>query len=268
MRNMLAIRKVIDAKSLLVSGLAVASTWACLRYGITANFPLTLIATAIVFPIVFAIGHAFKRRESALDDYGIIKAHGRAIYFAARDWLPERDDARLRRIEAILGHLLAGCRDMFKSPLHEMPVHEREIYVAFSELSDFVKQMRKEGLASGECSRCNQYISKMIVSFEQIKHIYQYRTPRTLNAFSDFFIVVLPVLYGPYFAHEAEEYSMALVYVMPVLFSIILVGLSNIQEHLEDPFDQIGEDDVAINAEKFVALLACETGDCAEAPQA
>ena len=42
---------------------------------------------------------------------------------------------------------------------------------------------------------------------------------------------------------------------MPVLFVLILVGLSNIQDHLENPFDLIGDDDVAINAEKFVASL-------------
>jgi hypothetical protein len=35
-----------------------------------------------------------------------------------------------------------------------------------------------------------------------------------------------------------------------------LVGLDNIQDHLEDPFDQIGEDDVSINAEKFIEMLS------------
>ena len=40
---------------------------------------------------------------------------------------------------------------------------------------------------------------------------------------------------------------------LPVLFTVILVSLDNIQEHLENPFDQVGEDDVVINAEKFVA---------------
>jgi len=258
---MLVIGKVIDFRSLLVSGLAVLSTWFCLQNGITGNFPLTLIATAIVFPIVFAIGHAFKRREKALDDYGIIKAHGRALYFAARDWMPERDDALLREIETMLGNLLVAIRDMLKSPVTGMEASEKRVYGAFSELSEFVKTLRREGLAGNECSRGNQFISKMIVSFEQIKHIYQYRTPRTLNAFSDFFILVLPVLYGPFFAYEAENYSLAIVYAMPILFSVILVGLANIQDHLEDPFDQIGEDDVAINAEKFVALLASEGTD-------
>jgi hypothetical protein len=44
-------------------------------------------------------------------------------------------------------------------------------------------------------------------------------------------------------------------FVMPVLMSLILVGLDNIQDHLENPFDQIGEDDIVFNAEKFVERL-------------
>jgi hypothetical protein len=34
--------------------------------------------------------------------------------------------------------------------------------------------------------------------------------------------------------------------------TILLVSLENIQEHLENPFDQIGADVIVINAEKFV----------------
>lgn len=257
MKRLSSLLLILNRKSLIISVLAILSTWASLKFNIVADFPLTLISTAVVFPIVFSIGHAYKRRENALDDYGTIKAHGRAIFFAARDWLPDQSPARLRHVERVLKDLLVGCRDMFKSPISEMPEHEKRVYAAFSNLSLFVKRMREEGLASGECSRCNQYLSKMVISFENIKHIYQYRTPRTLRAFSDFFIILLPLLYGPYFAHLAAEYAAGLTYVMPVLFAIILVGLDNIQDHLEDPFDQIGEDDVAINAEKFIDLLAC-----------
>jgi len=78
-----------------------------------------------------------------------------------------------------------------------------------------------------------------------------------LRAFSDFFVTVLPVLYGPYFAAIGKDFTNeALVYVMPVVFTMILVSLDNIQDHLENPFDQIGEDDIVINAEKFVDRLA------------
>jgi len=37
-----------NLKSLFISALAVLSTWICLRLDISADFPLTLIATAIV----------------------------------------------------------------------------------------------------------------------------------------------------------------------------------------------------------------------------
>lgn len=255
---MILIRKmrlIFSLKTLVVSAAAVASTWACLTFGITANFPLTLIATAIVFPIVFSIGGAYKRREVALDEYGSIKAHGRAIYFAARDW-PERSNGEtVNEIKGLLGELLGACRRLFSEPLIRMEENEKAVYEAFSGLSRFIKGLRHEGLASGEVSRCNQYLSKMIIAFESVKHIYQYRTPRTLRAYSDVFILLLPILYGPYFAAIAPDYSSGLEYLMPILFAVILVSLDNIQDHLENPFDQVGEDDVTINAEKFVARL-------------
>ena len=159
-------------------------------------------------------------------------------------------------MKGLLGDLLVACRTLFMQPVENMNDHEEEVYRIFSKLSTFIKEdLRGRGLPSGEASRCNQFLSKMVIAFEDVKHIYQYRTPRTLSAFSDFFVTVLPVLYGPYFAAISSEFSPQLAYVMPVLFTAILVSLDNIQEHLENPFDQIGEDDIVINAEKFVKRL-------------
>lgn len=247
---------IVNLKSVIVAAVAVVATWASIEFDIKADFPLTIISTAVIFPIVFSIGHAYKRREVTLDDYGTIKAHGRAIYFAARDWLPEHSDDRLEHGRKALGSLMETVRHLFKGDPKDMLDNEKAVYAAFSDLSTFIKRMRADGLPSGECSRCNQYLSKMIISFEHAKHVYQYRTPRTLRAFSDLFIIALPIIYGPYFAHEAANYHPWLAFIMPMLFAIILVGLDNIQTHLEDPFDQIGPDDVSINAEKFVELLA------------
>jgi predicted membrane chloride channel (bestrophin family) len=247
---------ILNFKTLVVAVLAVASTYLCQRLNLVADFPLTLIATAVVFPIVFSISGAYKRRENALDEYGSIKAHGRAIYFAARDWLEGSNPETLDKAKFLLGDLLTVCRKLFSEPLDAMQENEKAVYSRFSKLSEFIKNdLRGAGLASGEVSRCNQYLSKMVGAFESIKHIYQYRTPRTLRSFSDVFITVLPPLYGPYFVHISRDYSYGLGYIMPVLFAVILVSLDNIQEHLENPFDQVGEDDVSINAEKFVLGL-------------
>ena len=249
-------RFVINPKSLTVAALAVVSTYLCRRFNLLADFPLMIITTAVIFPIVFSIGGAYKRRESTLKEYGSIKAHGRAIFFAARDWPPQADAETRGKTAALLGDVLKACRKLFTEPIDRMSTNEEAVYAIFSRISNHIVSLRNEkGLASGEASRCNQYPSKMILSFENVKHIYQYRTPRALRLYSDIFIVVLPILYGPYFAAVSQDFSPGLEYLLPVLFSVVLVALDQIQEHLENPFDQIGEDDVVINAEKFVSRL-------------
>jgi hypothetical protein len=255
MTSLRALRPILHPQTVIVAGLSVASTGACLRFGITAEFPLTLIATAVIFPIVFSIGGAYKRRENALDEYGSLKAHGRAIYFAARDWIEEPDPFLLKEVRERLHALLLACRELFENPIDEMRVREEKVYAAFAQLSLVIRSYREAGLATGEVSRCNQYLSKSMLAFESIKHIYQYRTPRTLRGYSKLFVSVLPILYGPYFAAVGREYSHGLEYLMPVLFTTILVSLDNIQDYLENPFDRVGEDDVAINVERFVEGL-------------
>ena len=256
LRRLRTIVLIINVQAVIVAGLAVISTYLCIRYGITANFPLTLLATAIVFPIVFSINSAYKRREVVLDDYGSLKSHGRAIFFATRDWLADSNPASQEKCRQLLGDLLSAIRALFCGKRIDMHEREELVYARFSDLSRFIRDdLRAAGLATGEVSRCNQYMSKMLLAFEQIKHIYQYRTPRTLRAFSDFFIKIMPPLYGPYFAYIAIDFNPSLTYVMPVLFALVLVSLDNIQEHLENPFDQVGQDDVLINSEKFVDRL-------------
>jgi predicted membrane chloride channel (bestrophin family) len=247
---------IINLKSIVVVILALLSTFLCIKYAVIANFPLTLISTAIVFPIVFSIGGAYKRREAVLSKYGAIKGLGRAIYFCTRDWVPKKDDSSMHQVKELLGDLLKSFAIMFSRPIHQIRENEKYIYKNFSNISEYIKrELREKGLASGEVSRCNQFLSKMMVAFEDIKHIYQYRTPRSLRAFSKFFILVLPTLYGPYFAKIAQDCTPGLEYVMPVLLSLILVSLDNIQDHLENPFDQHGEDDVKINANAYVQNL-------------
>ena len=213
--------QIINVKTLVISFLSVISTFVCIKFNITADFPLTLIATAIVFPIVFSINGAYKRRETALSHYASIKSHSKAIFFCSRDWLEDPSDETLTKAKSLLGNLLSSCKILFSSPVSALRDNEDEVYQCFSDLSKFIKhELRGNGLATGEVSRCNQYLSKMLTSFENAKHIYQYRTPRTLRTFSTVFITVLPVLYGPYFAHKALQYSAHVTYVIPFCFRL------------------------------------------------
>ncbi len=257
-----SIFSIVNRQTVIISGLAVTSTLVCIHYKYEAEFPLTLVATSIIFPIVFSIGGAYKRREAALKEYAAIKGYLRAIYFVSRDWVDSPKPENLEKMNQIIYDFFNNLRIMFTGDKSDLAENEKRVYDGFSDFSLYIKhELRAEGLSSGECSRTNQYLQKMMVSFETVKHIYQYRTPRTLRAFSSLFIRILPIVYGPYFAFKAEEMSWGLEFVIPVLLTMILVSLENIQEHLENPFDQIGEDDITFNVEKFMRRLNHKTGD-------
>lgn len=246
-------RLIITKNTLIIALLSCLSTFLCLYYELFADFSLALIGIAVVFPIVFSINGAYKRREVALNLYGTLKAHGRSIYYATRDWTPNPDPKELKYLKKVLKDLLNSIAHMFTlDPDHSHWV-EKHIYREFSNLSIFIKECHKRGME--DYSRANQYLSKMMDAFESMKHIYQYRTPITLRAYSKIFTYALPIIYGPYFANVAKDFNPALIFVMPVLFSFILISLDTIQDHLENPFDLVGEDDVVIRADKFIKWL-------------
>ena len=261
-QNLKRIFLIVNVQTLIISALAVLSTALCIHFKFEAEFPLTLVAISIIFPIVFSIGGAYKRREAALREYAAIKGYLRSIYFVSRDWIDHPKPENVTKMNDLIFDFFNNFRIMFTRPKSELEENQKRVYDNFSDFSLYIKhELRGEGLSSGECSRTNQYLQKMMISFESIKHIYQYRTPRTLRAFSSLFIIILPILYGPYFAYKAEDMSWGLEFVTPVLLTMILVSLKNIQEHMENPFDQVGEDDISFSVEKFIERLNHQTGD-------
>ncbi len=247
---------IINLKTIVVTVLSIISTYICYRFHLIADFPDMLVGVAIVFPVVFSIGSAYNRRETALQRFSDFKGHAIAIYYASRDWTTDNGHDFPAQIKTIVSDLIVTMRTMFTSgQKKDWDSNERKIYGLFSKLSRLVIEMKDYGVQSGESSRINQYVSKMIIAFDNLKIVHDYRTPITLRAYSKVFLYVFPILYGPYFANTFEDFSEGLEYVMPVLYSFILVSLDNIQDHLENPFDEIGEDDIRINEGEIVAHM-------------
>lgn len=247
---------IINYKTVIVTVLSVVSTYVCFRLGLTAKFPDMLVGVAIVFPVVFSIGSAYNRRETALQRFSDFKGHAIAIYYATRDWTAEKNNDLPQRTREIIGKMLNLIRTMFVSGhRNELADNEKSIYDLFSKLSGLTMELRQQGVQSGEISRVSQYVSKMIIAFDNLRIIHAYRTPVTLRAYSKVFIYIFPIIYGPYFASTFNDYSASLEYVMPILYSFILVSLDNIQDHLEHPFDEVGEDDIRIEDKEIISLM-------------
>lgn len=255
-RILKSISLIINYKTFVITALSVFSTYLCFTYGLTAKFPDMLVGVAIVFPVVFSIGSAFSRREVALQRYADFKGHVIAIYYGVRDWTANKDNDLTQRVKQLIHEMMQLKGDMFKVVRNEKwPENEKKMYDYFSKLSLLTMELRNFGVQSGEISRISQYVSKLIIAFDNMKIIHHYRTPVTLRAYSKVFIYIFPIIYGPYFASSFHDYSSSLEYVMPVLYSFILVSLDNIQDHLENPYDDVGEDDIVIDADETSRLL-------------
>lgn len=247
---------IINYKTLIITILALISTYVCYHLDLTAKFPDMLVGVAIVFPVVFSISSAYTRRETALQRLSDFKGHAIAIFYAMRDWTSDKQNDLPERSRVLVNDITRLMRDMFtKHHRHEWESNEHEIFGRFSQLSTLTMELRNYGVQSGEISRISQYVSKMIIAFDNLKIIHAYRTPITLRAYSKVFIYIFPIIYGPYFAATAHDFSPGLEYVMPVLYSFILVSLDNIQDHLEHPFDEVGEDDIRIDEQDMVAVM-------------
>jgi len=145
--------------------------------------------------------------------------------------------------------------DLFLLDPKDAKEKETALYHKFSELSREVSRLKALGLEGGEISRLHQYVSKMLISYNVVRNVFFYRTPVTLRAYSKIFIYFFPILYGPYAASTFDDYSHNIAYVFAVLYPIILVSLDNLQDHIENPFDQVGEDDIKFEVDELEASL-------------
>ena len=112
-------------------------------------------------------------------------------------------------------------------------------------------------------SRVLQYLRFIMVDFERLKILHDYRTASTLRSFAFFFVSTYPIIFAPYFALLGFMYGIgALIYVcihpntkpthlqLSIFISIVLCSLLQIQNQLEEPFStplKVGEDDINLD---------------------
>ncbi len=250
--------RIVDHQTIIVAVLSLLSTYLCSFLNLAANMPTGLIGVAIIFPIVFSINAAYRRRENALKYFASLKAHAMALYYAHRHWVPGNHIEDAERIKGLIETLLINMLKYFTKDeiAGEAP---RDIYRIFSEISKSHETLRAKHVPANEISRANQYLRAMIIEFERMRNILLYRTPISLRSYSRIFLNTFPVLFGPYFAYLSTKFYPAVGYVVAIFYSLVLVSLDNIQEDLENPFDGVGDDDVKLNiVDEYSAIMEDE----------
>ena len=216
-------------------------TYISIHYNLGYNLDLTLLSIAIIFPLVFNIRGAFRRREKALQHLSQYRSALVTInfYLQTSTDMSEEDkkkseDVLARISDETVKHLKDNEENVeaVDQAIHEFHTH-------ITELEEFIPRRIKD--------RIFRYMNDMQEGFENVFAINIHRTPRALKAYCLIFIYIFPLIYAPTIIYNiGATHSDLVVYFVVVVTEFILIALYNIQDHMEYPFDDIGVDDIKL----------------------
>jgi predicted membrane chloride channel (bestrophin family) len=218
--------------------LSVAVPFIAYEFEVVYNIDLTLMSIAIIFPLVFTIRGAFRRREKALEHLSRFRASLRTVesFFLASKMSDELKSESERKIQelndALFKHLNTKSEDTqgFDNKLNA--------------IFDFIKTNR-ESISGGTREKLFRFLRDVVESSDNLIAIHSHRTPISLKAYCLIFIYIFPVVYTPTIINKIGlENPTWLTFFIVVLSEFILISLYNIQDQMEYPFDDEGLDDI------------------------
>ncbi|GAB4579966.1 MAG: hypothetical protein Fur0022_27050 [Anaerolineales bacterium] len=248
--------QILDRQTLIITLLALASTYLCRTLGFMFAIPTDLIGIAVIFPLVFSINGAFKQREDVTSAFASLRVNLFSLYYAHRDW--PRETSHRQSGHELTTHLLRAVGQYFRAPVtsKEAQTYLREIYQGFSAFSESLERLRAAGVPANEIATANQFLNRVMENFEKMNNVALYRPPVTLRAHSRLFLNLFPIIFGPYFANLAYPEYPWVGFAVAGLYAVVLVSLDNVQDQLENPFDSVGADDLRLETvEDYIQLL-------------
>ena len=246
----------------LQMALAGAITYACKSLNIAYEVHVTLFVSPIVFPLAFSINTDFQRREKVLEDLAGFKSAAMMWFFCLRDWRDacKLDDQFMKAVRNKLKGLLFHLREyLLTEKIHRRNYILRVIYEDLSDANQLNEKVRSSELPANSplIARIIHLLNMMCLSFERLRVIREYRSPRSIRSFTKVLIFALPLLLSPYYVYLGSksiiingvnvntEWSP---YYIAIMVAFVFGALQGVQDKLDDPFDGRSEDDINLNS--------------------
>jgi hypothetical protein len=88
-----------------------------------------------------------------------------------------------------------------------------EMFRQFRVFSLLQEELKELGLNPSEITRLRAFVNQTMTSADQLKFNKMYRTPFLMRSFSRIFIILTPVMFGPYYAQVANSVGKFLYYI-------------------------------------------------------
>lgn len=236
---------ILDQKTLCVLLISVSFAYICIQYGYRSDVNITLFSLAVIFPLVFTIREAFKRRDNAIQLLSIFKASLTTVFFSIQS---------NRKLDAESKKYISDQLELLSSMLFATLYSDKSKFNSVREKMDeifFFVSERQEFFSSNTAMKLFRILKDAKESMENLFGLSTHGTPVSLRAYCLVFIYAFPLIFIPALIDQISGYASWVIYLVSATPGFILVTLYNIQERMEDPFDQSGLDDIKIEEFDF-----------------
>ena len=216
-------------------------------YQINLKIDFTIMSIAIVFPLVFSITSAYQRRQEAINVFAEFrnKIIDLTNIFYAVEKIEKEDYNKLYRVLMEAQKILI---DYLKHPnttdeFNALRQKRKSILILIDNYKGLFNEREKDSLIRVK--------NELFLTAEKIRGIKIHGTPISLRKYCLIFIYLSPLLYNSQLIVARTTVGADLEIIISLLFSLVvsfvLMALYNVQDYIENPFDQKGLDDLKID---------------------
>ncbi len=236
---------IINFRTLLTLFLSFLVPFIAYEFEVVYNIDLTLMSIAIIFPLVFTIRGAFRRREKALEHLSRFKASLKTVENLFLN--SKMTDELKEESSSLLLDINKGLFKHLNNKEGDIKIYDTKLKNAFN----FIDK-NKEFISGGTREKIYRFFRDVMDSADNLIAIHSHRTPVSLKAYCLIFIYIFPVVYTPTIINKIGlENPSWLTFFIVILSEFILISLYNIQDQMEYPFDNEGLDDIKFNIFKI-----------------
>ncbi|MEP0134247.1 MAG: hypothetical protein ABJJ25_08460 [Eudoraea sp.] len=225
---------------------SIVITFLAFKFNLNFYVDLTMLSIAIIFPLVFTIRGSFRRREKALQHLSKFRSALKTVhYFVMSN--KELSEESKKEMTDILVNISEQTMDQLKNNDDST----KDLDEIIDKVLTFIVA-NDETVSKNLKDRTFRYMKDLHEAIENLHAINTHRTPISLKAYCLVFIYIFPLIYAPTIIFDVGlENNQGITYFIVLLTEFILISLYNIQDQLEYPFDDIGLDDINLEAFKL-----------------
>jgi len=212
------------------------------KFNFNLEIDFTILSIAIVFPLVFSITSAYQKRQDALSEFNSFrnKLIELSNLFHAVDGINKKDySSFFKTLLGLQDNLISVLSNNESNNMDTIRNKRKEIFYILTLYKKLYNEREKDSIIRVK--------NELFESVEKLNTLKIHSTPISLRVYCLIFIYLSPLVYNSnilasFVNNNFLELIVSLFF--SVIIGFILMALYNIQEYIEDPFDQKGLDDL------------------------